>query len=103
MLFSLIFLVSNSVKSAISAKDGLSRYGTTRETVLSIHLLWFGCSADKLDQSRWIESTAARVVPYRLSPCLAEIADFAEFWTKKIKLKSFKHQIFQCPQLYGGI
>jgi len=56
-----------------------------------------------LYQSRWIESTVARVVPYRLSPCLAEIADFAEFWTKKIKLKSFKHQIFQCPQLYGGI
>ena len=33
----MIFLVQNSAKSAISAKHGLSRYGTTRAAVLSIH------------------------------------------------------------------
>ena len=40
--------------------------------------------------SQRIESLVQRVVPARLFSGLAEIANFAEFGTKKIKLKSIK-------------
>ena len=52
--------------------------------------------------SQRIESLVQRVVPARLFSGLAEIANFAEFGTKKIKLKSSNFENFKCLHIYRG-
>ena len=55
------------------------------------------------DLSQRIESLVQRVVPARLFSGLAEIANFAEFGTKKIKLKSSNFENFKCLHIYWEI
>ena len=49
------------------------------------------------------ERLVQQVVPARLFAGLAEIANFAEYGTKKIKLKSSKFENFKYLPIYGGI
>ena len=49
------------------------------------------------------ERLVQQVVPARLFAGLAEIANFAEYGTKKTKLKSSKFENFTCLHIYGGI
>ena len=77
----------HSVASAVAAGASVSRKISTKRAALS----------------QRIESLVQRVVPARLFSGLAEIANFAEFGTKKIKLKSSNFENFKCLHIYWEI